>query len=123
MFQVAETCQLAVKRIEWLHNPEKDLSTNPYNSVDPAPPARNNDIANLTTVLTNEALPLFDRYRAMFSLRNMGGPKAAEALVEGALAFNAVSVAYLQYIAMYMYALSVLGFCVFYLVNKRILVL
>ena len=80
---MAETCQLAVERLRWLQKEETDLSANPYKSVDPAPPAKDKDVANLRNVLIDEKLSLFERYRAMFSLRNIGGPKAAEALVNG----------------------------------------
>ncbi len=52
--EVAETCELAVERIEWLKrrrrkngNGEELLSENPYNSVDPAPPEA--DATSLST--------------------------------------------------------------------------
>ncbi|EDO39972.1 predicted protein [Nematostella vectensis] len=84
---IAETCQLALQRIEWLQtqkDDEKDhLSENPYNSVDPAPPSIITDVKQLKETLLNESLPLFDRYRAMFSLRNKGGEDAVLALAEG----------------------------------------
>ena len=84
-YQVAETCQLAIDRIMWLHkkSTEGDLVSNPYNSVDPAPPSAEQSLEQLTDVLINEELPLFERYRAMFSLRNMGGSEAAAALAKG----------------------------------------
>nr|MBE5726521.1 nero [Cucujiformia] len=72
--EVAETCELALDRINWLkqYKQEKDeLSENPYNSVDPAPPALSNDIEELKSILFDEHASLFNRYRAMFSLRNM----------------------------------------------------
>ncbi|XP_048588273.1 deoxyhypusine hydroxylase isoform X2 [Nematostella vectensis] len=85
--EIAETCQLALQRIEWLQtqkDDEKDhLSENPYNSVDPAPPSIITDVKQLKETLLNESLPLFDRYRAMFSLRNKGGEDAVLALAEG----------------------------------------
>ncbi|KAF0887321.1 DOHH hydroxylase, partial [Crocuta crocuta] len=82
--QVAETCQLAVKRLEWLqrHSGEP-LGAGPYLSVDPAPPAEERDVGRLRDVLLDEAQPLFERYRAMFALRNAGGEEAALALAEG----------------------------------------
>ena len=52
-------------------------------SVDPAPPSVNNDITALKGRLLDETLPLFDRYRAMFSLRNVGTSEAVLALAEG----------------------------------------
>ncbi|CAG9767113.1 unnamed protein product [Ceutorhynchus assimilis] len=82
--EVAETCQLAVERLHWLKNPEtKNLSENPYNSVDPAPPATLQSVAELKTILINENETLFNRYRAMFSLRNLRSKEAVEALGEG----------------------------------------
>ncbi|WAR23361.1 DOHH-like protein [Mya arenaria] len=85
--EVAETCQLAIARLKWLQNSqnEKDnLSENPYLSVDPAPPeTRDSDTQHLTTTLLDENLPLFERYRALFSLRNMGTTESVVALAKG----------------------------------------
>lgn len=81
--QVAETCQLAVRRLEWLQQHGREPAVGPYLSVDPAPPAEESDVARLRATLLDEALPLFDRYRAMFALRNVGGEEAALALAEG----------------------------------------
>lgn len=82
--QVAETCQLAVRRLEWLQqHPGQPTVAGPYLSVDPAPPAEERDMGQLREALLDETLPLFDRYRAMFALRNAGGQEAALALAEG----------------------------------------
>ncbi len=84
--EVAETCQLAVERIKWLNGGnenEHGLPKNPYSSVDPAPPSTENNIDELKAVLLDESKSLFDRYRAMFSLRNTQSGKAALALAEG----------------------------------------
>lgn len=82
--QVAETCQLAVRRLEWLqqHSGEP-VAQGPYLSVDPAPSAEERDVGRLRVALLDEARPLFDRYRAMFALRDAGGEEAALALAEG----------------------------------------
>ena len=83
---MAETCQLAVKRIKWVHNVEeskKKLSANPYMSVDPAPPSESKDTDQLKKELLDEDAGLFQRYRAMFSLRNRGDEKSVLALSEG----------------------------------------
>uniref|UniRef100_UPI00398F0291 deoxyhypusine hydroxylase n=1 Tax=Pristiophorus japonicus TaxID=55135 RepID=UPI00398F0291 len=82
VIEVAETCQLAVKRIEWLQN-SKDQSESQYSSIDPAPPALEKDIKKLRETLLDESLPLFDRYRAMFALRNIGSKEAVLALGDG----------------------------------------
>ncbi|XP_060786906.1 deoxyhypusine hydroxylase [Neoarius graeffei] len=87
--EVAETCQLAVRRLEWLMSrgdaAEKAESTdsNPYCSVDPAPPAQRKNVPELRTQLLDENLPLFERYRAMFALRNLGSEEAVLALGDG----------------------------------------
>lgn len=82
--QVAETCQLAVGRLEWLQQRGREpVAAGPYLSVDPAPPAEERDVGRLREALLDEARPLFDRYRAMFALRDAGGEEAALALAEG----------------------------------------
>lgn len=89
VIEVAETCQLAVRRIEWLQSEgEKNLTDgnadkNPYCSVDPAPPAERKSVSELRSALLDESLPLFERYRAMFALRNLGNEEAALALGDG----------------------------------------
>ena len=83
---MAETCELAIARIKWLQNNAKELeslSSNPYMSVDPAPPSQGAGIEDLKTTLLDETLPLFERYRALFSLRNMGSAESVIALAEG----------------------------------------
>lgn len=83
-----------MERLEWLRNNnelERDkLLPNPYNSVDPAPPAAAVDIAGLTETLLNEEKPLFQRYRAMFTLRNIGSKEAVLALAEGKLKMKVI---------------------------------
>ncbi|XP_058138262.1 deoxyhypusine hydroxylase isoform X2 [Dasypus novemcinctus] len=81
--EVAETCQLAIRRLEWLQQHGGEPVAGPYLSVDPAPPAEERDVRRLREALLDEARPLFDRYRAMFALRNAGGEEAALALAEG----------------------------------------
>lgn len=88
VIEVAETCQLAVRRLEWLLSGggEKEGGTtdeNPYCSVDPAPPAARKSVSELRTQLLDESLPLFERYRAMFALRNLGTEEAVLALGDG----------------------------------------
>lgn len=82
--EVAETCQIALQRLNWVANDVKeDLSKSLYTSVDPAPPSVENDIQQLSKILMDENIPLFDRYRAMFSLRNLGTTESVIALGEG----------------------------------------
>lgn len=84
VIEVAETCQLALRRLEWLQQLSGEpAAAGPYLSVDPAPPAEEHDVGRLREALLDEARPLFDRYRAMFALRDAGSEEAALALAEG----------------------------------------
>lgn len=81
---MAETCQIALQRIEWVANDSKeDLSKSLYSSVDPAPPSLESDVEKLKSEMMDEKKPLFERYRAMFSLRNLGTKESINALGEG----------------------------------------
>lgn len=83
IIEVAETCELALERIKWLQDPNRSkekTSENPYASVDPAPPATIVDVMRLKEILLNEQASLFERYRAMFALRNMRTKDAVMAL-------------------------------------------
>ncbi|XP_045158721.2 deoxyhypusine hydroxylase-like [Mercenaria mercenaria] len=84
--EVSETCLIAIDRIKWLENSEKNtesLSENPYFSVDPAPPSQSDNVESLKQTLLDENLQLFERYRALFSLRNLGTKDSVIALAEG----------------------------------------
>nr|MBE5726545.1 nero [Cucujiformia] len=85
VIEVAETCELALDRINWLKNVREDcskLSKSLYNSVDPAPPAISKNITELKSTLIDDKESLFERYRAMFALRNIGSKGAIDALGE-----------------------------------------
>ncbi|KAI8464757.1 MAG: deoxyhypusine hydroxylase [Monoraphidium minutum] len=90
--EVAETCQLALERIEYLqaHGPEglRD-GESPYMSVDPTPPyPLDTPMEELRAILLDPSRRMFDRYRALFALRNRGGDAAVAVLCE---AFGAAS--------------------------------
>ncbi|KAJ8595252.1 ARM repeat-containing protein [Rhizopogon salebrosus TDB-379] len=101
---VRETCEIALAKIQWDNSEEgrqhvvsrecSDQTT--YTSIDPAPPSsklfagqpRPDDtsdsaIASLRTTLLDTSVALFERYRAMFALRNIGTPAAVNALAAG----------------------------------------
>lgn len=66
---------------------------NPYKSVDPAPSTSKMDVEDLEKILLDDTLPLFQRYRAMFSLRNLGTTEAVKALAKGNfIRFNSNSI-------------------------------
>ena len=95
IIEVAETCQLALRRLVWLKeskNCTEKLSENPYASVDPAPPIPVSDVNDLKKMLLDKNASLFDRYRAMFALRNLRTEESILALAEGSLkSFSLIS--------------------------------
>ena len=61
-----------------------------YASIDPAPPSASDQdlnspaiISELQKTLLDKSAPLFERYRAMFTLRNIGSNEAVDALASG----------------------------------------
>lgn len=61
-----------------------DQKSTKFLSVDPAPPQRDIvDVSVLKEILMNTGLSLFDRYRAMFALRDIGTEEAVLALATG----------------------------------------
>lgn len=92
--EVAETCQLALCRLQWLKLHDSKNSTHlqksSYMSVDPAPPAEITDVEKLKSILLNENVSLFERYQAMFSLRNLHTRESILALTEGLKAGSAL---------------------------------
>ncbi|EWM26777.1 deoxyhypusine hydroxylase-like protein [Nannochloropsis gaditana] len=93
--EVADTCRLSLDLIRWRHQGGEDaslaqekgqigLDKSPYMSVDPAPADRVDvSTAELEARLLDTSLPLFARYRAMFSLRNRNTTEAVAALAQG----------------------------------------
>ncbi|KAF8645239.1 hypothetical protein AX16_008066 [Volvariella volvacea WC 439] len=102
---VRETCEIAIDKIEWDNSVEGQKHNNSinceghiplYTSIDPAPPSSKLligapkpedvsgvSIANFKSKLLDTKLPLFERYRAMFALRNIGTAEAVDALAAG----------------------------------------
>jgi len=85
--EIGQTCRLAIDYMQWkISGGEENDKDNqpmvcacmlsPYSSVDPAPPHPqhvNMSTAEIGEILRETSSPLFERYRAMFSLRNRGG--------------------------------------------------
>jgi deoxyhypusine monooxygenase len=81
---VRETCDLAIARIEFVARNGDGHKSTKFLSVDPAPPQ--SDIVSVSVLkqqLLNTELTLFDRYRAMFALRDIGTEEAVLALADG----------------------------------------
>lgn len=78
---IRETCDIAVDRIIWENSEERKaekLKPSDFTSIDPAPPmpleASEPSIPDLEKTLLDTKLPLFQRYRAMFGLRDLASP-------------------------------------------------
>jgi len=80
--EVMETCQLALDMIQFRKNGKK-VDCNEFGSVDPAPASEENSLENLKLALMDSKLSLFDRYKAMFALRNRGDEESIKALASG----------------------------------------
>ena len=79
--EVRETCEIAVAAVRWKleHPEEKDKafpSCEMFSSIDPAPPSKQKDVEALKKELVDVEANLFDRYKAMFSLRNLATEEA-----------------------------------------------
>ncbi|XP_049286597.1 deoxyhypusine hydroxylase [Anopheles funestus] len=83
--EVAETCEIALERVRWLKQKQEQSlkDENPYASVDPTPPAASKSVEELQRILMDESDSLFNRYRAMFALRNLRTEEATLALATG----------------------------------------
>ncbi|KAK5165074.1 deoxyhypusine hydroxylase [Saxophila tyrrhenica] len=78
---VRETCEIAVARIEWANSKGRtveELKQSDFASIDPAPPLplqqSQPSIPDLQQTLLDTSLKLFQRYRAMFALRDLASP-------------------------------------------------
>ncbi|OIR58759.1 MAG: deoxyhypusine hydroxylase [Amphiamblys sp. WSBS2006] len=81
---VAESCQLAIKRIEEKQKRKGCVGSEKYQSRDPSfPEEREMSVAELKGVLLDSGCSLYSRYKAMFKLRNTDTVAAGLALCEG----------------------------------------
>merc|ERR1712063_6204 len=87
--EVRETCELAVARIQWLQTitdpkkREKFAGESDFYTVDPAPASEVQDIDELTAILIDEDKPIFERYSALFALRDLNSDESVAALMRG----------------------------------------
>ncbi|KZV26406.1 deoxyhypusine hydroxylase [Dorcoceras hygrometricum] len=79
--EVRETCELALSRIEEMKN-SKAAESSPFLSVDPAAPASCSSVKELREILLNENKSMYERYAALFALRNLGDNDAISAIIE-----------------------------------------
>ena len=81
--EVSETCQIAAEKIRWEQSHKRGRLSCKYQSIDPAPACTSGDMHQWSTDLLDPALPLFERYRALFALRDRGGEEAVLQLIRG----------------------------------------
>ena len=81
--EIAETAQLALECIKMAQNNNK-IAKSKYNSVDPAPSFDDiKDLEKLKEIYLNTNNTLFKRYRAMFTLRDIGNDESVNILCLG----------------------------------------
>ena len=91
---IKETCEISVKNLEWLKNTDEGKTEGlnnldlVYHTNDPSPPFNfKNDkfystIDNIKRIMHDENESLFNRYRAIFNLREFNNESAVDALCE-----------------------------------------
>lgn len=84
--EVRETCELALSRIEELQGhgsvDPPSAESSPFLSVDPAAPASCSSVQELRDTLLDEKKGMYERYAALFALRNNSGEEAVTAIIE-----------------------------------------
>lgn len=86
--EIRQTCELALERIRWENSSEfnmENLQKLAFTSIDPAPPLPSDElkVARLQAILNDQDVSLFERYRAMFRLRDLATDEACIALATG----------------------------------------
>ncbi|CAM6082756.1 unnamed protein product [Calypogeia fissa] len=84
--EVRETCELALRKIEQgvasTADDGEDTVDSPFFSVDPAGPAGSKlSTADLRKTLMDVDVGMYERYAALFALRNRGGAEAVDAII------------------------------------------
>jgi deoxyhypusine monooxygenase len=81
--EVSETCRIAIDLITWRQRGEA-AGKSSYLSVDPAPAfSQPPPFDQLVQIYMDSSRSLFERYRAMFTLRDMNTDASAVALLQG----------------------------------------
>eukprot|EP00297_Palpitomonas_bilix_P012526 CAMPEP_0113872788 /NCGR_PEP_ID=MMETSP0780_2-20120614/3409_1 /TAXON_ID=652834 /ORGANISM="Palpitomonas bilix" /LENGTH=310 /DNA_ID=CAMNT_0000858361 /DNA_START=181 /DNA_END=1113 /DNA_ORIENTATION=- /assembly_acc=CAM_ASM_000599 len=89
--EVRETCELSLDRIAWKKaagEGAEDLTEKRFRSVDPAPPveleglSEEEKVTKLRAILMDQSERLFQRYRAMFALRDLNTDASALAIAD-----------------------------------------
>uniref|UniRef100_A0A7N0UIH8 Deoxyhypusine hydroxylase n=1 Tax=Kalanchoe fedtschenkoi TaxID=63787 RepID=A0A7N0UIH8_KALFE len=89
--EVRETCELALTRIKETETVQGVDGPSPFLSVDPAAPAAQDaTVEELREKLLNEDKGMYERYSALFALRNQGTREAVSAIIDSLAARSAL---------------------------------
>lgn len=80
---IGDSCLLAIKRIEDSNKTKFLEKNNKYSSIDPSIADEEKDICFLKKKFLNQAENLYNRYKSMFSLRNIDTVESSLILCEG----------------------------------------
>lgn len=83
-------CRLLVQASERVASENRKPGASQYGSVDPVPPESKSDVESWSSSLCDESVPMFQRMRSVFSLRNHGSDEACLALCVGFSASSAL---------------------------------
>ena len=83
--EVAETCQLSHTRLLQCKAEVCESDEKKYKSVDPVLVAEKPDLAQCMATFSDISLPLEERYKALFALRDAGGEEAIHVLCHALL--------------------------------------
>jgi len=83
--ELSETCLLALDRLKFYNEQNKNQeSISPYNSIDPTPSFPDTlGLGDLSKIYLDEQESLFNRYRALFTLRNKKSLDAINIICKG----------------------------------------
>jgi deoxyhypusine monooxygenase len=83
--ELAQTCQIAITKITQEHGLEAngDGEQQVFNSIDPTTAHESKDVSFLSALLIDTSAALYDRYKAMFALRNLRTEESVQGLVAG----------------------------------------
>ncbi|XP_003376199.1 deoxyhypusine hydroxylase [Trichinella spiralis] len=90
--EIAQTCELALQRIEWINSSPDVCLSNGDRTIEPVPPHPEHlrqllSIENLEMILLDCTAKLWDRYQALFTLKHIGLESDGSALLRHEVAF------------------------------------
>ncbi|KRX46865.1 Deoxyhypusine hydroxylase [Trichinella murrelli] len=92
ILKIAQTCELALQRIEWINSSPEVCLSNGDTTIEPVPPHPEHlrqllSIENLEMILLDCTAKLWDRYQALFTLKHIGTEEAISSICKGIYLF------------------------------------